>query len=603
MPELPAAAPRTQELPMRTAVILQFPGAAAIAKPGSDTGKPRTAQVAPAAESTEAEPAESMPAPAKIVPMPASPRIVAPAAHLTVAGGSQLSSVDFEALFPFPKAPETDPARRPGALEPVAAARARFGMGQPERPAPSIPAPGIIALEFYCQRVAGVASQRLRWIETDLGTTNQPFGLTVAADKPEDLLAKTRKPAAPAKVRELPLPRKHYKGEGIGYLGKIAAGLLLAAFLWTGGRMMNSNGRTATSELSAPGESTPVTASSRGAGDSGAPAPTGTLARVKQKIAERAAVEVADTFRGGMQAWGGTATTMAAGWSEASRRLSCERRAGALQPLQEFHGLPAGVLRADREQEHGLGGARAGQAELPGDEVHGGGARTAADHRDGALPRGRRQDRAQGRDAALRDGAQQPAIHVAVDVRGNHFTTSIEGEEVDSFTDDTLASGGIGFFSEAGEKARLYWAKVSKNQDWLGRMCAYLSGGRFATHCGPAGRPANASPGSRAIPFQGEPTLAAAFLGFTKFQATHSQKRRIHRGFVDTHRDRRRAHAPRRDSDHRTQEPEARQPDALQGRFTAPGRQARKRRPAAWQSHRSGRARARPVFRAGPHPV
>jgi len=47
---------------------------------------------------------------------------------------------------------------------------------------------------------------------------------------------------------------------------------------------------------------------------------------------------------------------------------------------------------------------------------------------------------------------------------------------VDSWTDDALPSGGVGFFSEAGEKARLYWMKVYKNDDWLGRICAILSG-------------------------------------------------------------------------------------------------------------------------------
>ena len=46
---------------------------------------------------------------------------------------------------------------------------------------------------------------------------------------------------------------------------------------------------------------------------------------------------------------------------------------------------------------------------------------------------------------------------------------------MDSWTDDALKVGGIGFFSEAGESARLYWMRVTKNQDWLGRVCAYLS--------------------------------------------------------------------------------------------------------------------------------
>jgi hypothetical protein len=67
-------------------------------------------------------------------------------------------------------------------------------------------------------------------------------------------------------------------------------------------------------------------------------------------------------------------------------------------------------------------------------------------------------------------------FQVAVNVKGSRFVTSIDGEEVDSFSDDSLRSGGIGFFADAGEKARLYWVKVSKNDDWLGHVCAFLSG-------------------------------------------------------------------------------------------------------------------------------
>ena len=69
------------------------------------------------------------------------------------------------------------------------------------------------------------------------------------------------------------------------------------------------------------------------------------------------------------------------------------------------------------------------------------------------------------------------AYHVEVAVTKNHFAVSIEGEEVDSWTDDTPASGGVGFFSEATEQARLYWVKVYKNDDWLGRLCGFFTGG------------------------------------------------------------------------------------------------------------------------------
>ena len=68
-------------------------------------------------------------------------------------------------------------------------------------------------------------------------------------------------------------------------------------------------------------------------------------------------------------------------------------------------------------------------------------------------------------------------FHVAVEVKGDRMITSIEGQEVDRWTDDTLASGGVGFFSEPGERARLYWMKLVTNDDLLGRICAYLSGG------------------------------------------------------------------------------------------------------------------------------
>jgi len=67
-------------------------------------------------------------------------------------------------------------------------------------------------------------------------------------------------------------------------------------------------------------------------------------------------------------------------------------------------------------------------------------------------------------------------MQVLVDVVGSRFTASVDGQQVDSWTDRAPSTGGVGFFAEAGEKARLYWMRVSKNQDFIGRVCAYLSG-------------------------------------------------------------------------------------------------------------------------------
>jgi hypothetical protein len=63
---------------------------------------------------------------------------------------------------------------------------------------------------------------------------------------------------------------------------------------------------------------------------------------------------------------------------------------------------------------------------------------------------------------------------VEVDVKGNTFLTSIEGQLVDSWSDDRLKSGGVGFFTEGSEKARLYWMKITKNSDFLGKLCSIL---------------------------------------------------------------------------------------------------------------------------------
>ncbi len=63
---------------------------------------------------------------------------------------------------------------------------------------------------------------------------------------------------------------------------------------------------------------------------------------------------------------------------------------------------------------------------------------------------------------------------VSVDVKGNRFLTSIEGQVVDSWSDDRLKSGGVGLFTEGTEKARVYWLKVTKNSDFLGKLCSIL---------------------------------------------------------------------------------------------------------------------------------
>ena len=62
-----------------------------------------------------------------------------------------------------------------------------------------------------------------------------------------------------------------------------------------------------------------------------------------------------------------------------------------------------------------------------------------------------------------------------VETRGGDFTILVEGEVVDSFSDNRLKTGGIGFFCGRGEKARLRWVEVSHQYDTLGKVCAYFA--------------------------------------------------------------------------------------------------------------------------------
>jgi hypothetical protein len=116
-------------------------------------------------------------------------------------------------------------------------------------------------------------------------------------------------------------------------------------------------------------------------------------------------------------------------------------------------------------------------------------------------------------------------FQVAVTVKGQHFVTEVDGEQVDSYSEDLLPVGGVGFFSDAGERARLYWARVTKNDDWIGHFCAFLSGGESQATAElwppavPGGFPAPWTPsGDSAI-------LTAAWIGLPSFRRTHSTRR------------------------------------------------------------------------------
>lgn len=72
---------------------------------------------------------------------------------------------------------------------------------------------------------------------------------------------------------------------------------------------------------------------------------------------------------------------------------------------------------------------------------------------------------------------------VQVNVKGQDFSTIVNGQMVDTWSDPRLSSGAIGFFSEPGEVASLRWVTVSNRDNFVGRVLSYLG---FWTPMGPA---------------------------------------------------------------------------------------------------------------------
>ncbi|MDX2154791.1 MAG: hypothetical protein SFV54_28875 [Bryobacteraceae bacterium] len=64
---------------------------------------------------------------------------------------------------------------------------------------------------------------------------------------------------------------------------------------------------------------------------------------------------------------------------------------------------------------------------------------------------------------------------VRMQVVGNDYSVSIQGQMVHSWTNSQFTRGGIGFFSGKGEQSRLRWVEVSHQYDALGRLCAFLA--------------------------------------------------------------------------------------------------------------------------------
>jgi hypothetical protein len=245
------------------------------------------------------------------------------------------------------------------------------------------------------------------------------------------------------------------------------------------------------------------------------PAPKGVIAHVREAIASRAASQVSESFHTGLAAWAQGNGHAPAGWTHSPDGYVMPASLALFRPSADYrnyrmeffgqieHKGMSWVVRArDSKNYYAMKVAVVEPGPRP---------MIAIEHY--PVVKGRRGYNVRVPLPEVMFHNQTP-YRVDVAVRGNRITTSIEGQEVDSWTDDTLAKGGVGFFADAGERARIYWLKVSKNEDFLGRICAYLSGSTdneagASAGLWPSGMPNPGEPGRTGFPRQSA-TIALA---------------------------------------------------------------------------------------------
>jgi hypothetical protein len=394
----------------------------------------------------------------------------------------------------------------------------------------SILRPGLLPIEFHSHRLRNAPMACPEWIFTRLALLPPRFLL-------RPVLEKLAEPAPPRKAARqepgivLNMPAAKRQPTVLMVAGRVAAGFLLAASLslwfgvgnFPGNRRLSAREEVSSSDVALSAANSAAKISHGGA--PAQPAPKGPVAWVRQAVTNRASLKVAESFRG-MENWGSAAKAYPAGWS---RHPDGYVKTGALALFRpsigltdyrmEFFGqiearsIGWTVRATDTRNYHAMkvtvveAGIRPFVALVHYNVVDG-----KSGHR-----------------------TQTPLnvmvhnnkpMQFAVDVRGNRFVTSIDGEEVDSFIDNTLVAGGVGFFSEASEHARLYWMRFSHNDDWLGRVCAMLADGAGAGSAAelrrpepPGGPPAPGLPGDR-----DEITLAAVWIGLPYLGTTRKAR-------------------------------------------------------------------------------
>jgi hypothetical protein len=66
-------------------------------------------------------------------------------------------------------------------------------------------------------------------------------------------------------------------------------------------------------------------------------------------------------------------------------------------------------------------------------------------------------------------------FRIRMDIRGSNYAVLVQDSVVDSWTDERFPIGGVGFFTGIGEEARIRWVQVTYQNDFIGKLCAWLA--------------------------------------------------------------------------------------------------------------------------------
>jgi hypothetical protein len=545
---LPAVPPADQEL-LGAAGQVSTPLPEAVELPPVDTqaGEPVAMPHAPlcslelAPEALEAAPAMgkavSIPshAPVESAPVASVAAPVTPAAPVVLLPFT--GSASLEHRLPDVAARRLAPeVRKPAAAgprlvvpEPIATVVVTAPAISQQQVETGLPHPGLLPIEYHSQRQRHAPTGRPEWRTSRPALEPPPFLLCPVLEKLEEPAPVQRAPR-PGFGKLWSMPAAKRTPSSLMVAGTIAAGVLLAAALWVGVANFHSNRQLIAQEEVPSVDAVPSPGNRAGAatalkGGTPAQAATGPFAWIRRTINSRAALKIGDGFRS-MEHWDGEAQARPAGWTRSPDGYVSTGALALFHPSLKFTDVRLEFF---------------GQIETKsiGWTVHAANTMNYHAMKLTVVEAGLRPfvalvhyDVVGGKSGHRTQTPLNIMVHnnrpmqFDVDVHGSTVVTSIDGEEVDSFVDNTLVAGGVGFFSDAGERARLFWMRVSRNDDWLGHVCAMLANGsaegRTAELRGP-GLPGGA-PASR-LPGDGnEMAVAGVWIALPTLRATRKTR-------------------------------------------------------------------------------